>query len=720
MARTLLDLFRDSDKDREYKSPNKTPMSEGIGVEGSKNIDGSGLYYTNEYKYGFNVPNELRKQRGKDLTPMSLGNDDGGVKNIDTSGLYYTSEYKYGTNYKNIIKNKPVRSNFVSNIKSYADQERNGLRIKAAKGVISLYGTDIIRIKNQKTNLIDDMKKSTLDPRPAATGRLAAIGNFADRLKDKIGDILGFPEIPIPTWVVEQGTDANGSGGRLFTPNSGKEQNTMKHLADIRKDAAGSLVGKFLAQNARGTPSQIKQQMAGGLASASKKAVRGSRWIQSDMGENEPARNMDQGMIYGSGTGPVMANVGFVTATRQPVIRPMKRNDYMYSITMENSTQYDSIVSPLLDVKEDREQKITDSVARVKGLADTAPKPSDAKKITPPPLNLNKKPNIGSSPTTLPKVPKFTPGNTQVYGTNEDDGEYSYSQTIENNIQRESVDSDILFGRSSDLDGKSNNWLDDAKLSYSGYNAFNFKRKNDRDVDYLENSNGYKYKKDLIKIFDKGRIINDENIDTIIVKIGDIRFHFATITGISENLSPSWTGFRMIGSPFSSYMYDSIERTVQFSLKLYASNPKDHKQNWDNINKLTKLVYPLDYIGDTVGAIRPPITNLTLGDMYINKFGFIESLSYQVDDESPWELGRGQVEIDEYAELFNKTHSSYGGPTYDSLKTTDSVAWDAVQGLAEVVNYKLPKMIDISVTFKFIESRNDTEKAVIYAFKPAT
>jgi hypothetical protein len=131
------------------------------------------------------------------------------------------------------------------------------------------------------------------------------------------------------------------------------------------------------------------------------------------------------------------------------------------------------------------------------------------------------------------------------------------------------------------------------------------------------------------------------------------------------------------------------------------------------------VVYPLEYIG-TPGAIRPPVTNLTLGDMYIDKFGFIESLSYTIDDDSTWELGRGQTEIDEYAELFAKTHSPYGGTTYDSLQTTDSVAWDAVQGLAEVVNYKLPKMIDISVTFKFIESRNDSEQAVIYAFKPAT
>jgi len=608
--------------------------------------------------------------------------------------------FKYGTDYNNEIKDKPQSSGFVAGIRNYVEQESNGLRIKAAKSIVGLYGTELVRITKKRTNLVDDMKVATGGRR--REGLIGSITRPLKNLKDKIGDILGFPDVAIPTFVVEEGSAVFGSGKRLFTPNSGREQDTMELLGDIKKDAAGSGLGRFIKQNAKGTPKQILKSATGSAINAGKKAVRGALFGRgTTLGSNNATQNSDQGTIYGSST---------------------LLYDLRYSTTMEDSTQFDSEVSPLINIKLEDDNAREGSLAAVKALAAKAPKASDIKKLTAPKLNLNKKPNIGSSPTTLPKVPKFTPGNTQVYGKNEDEGEYSYSQTIENNIQRESVDSDILFGRPSDLDGKVNNWLDETKLSYSGYNAFNTKRKNDRNVDYLTNSNGYKYKDkaNLKKIFDKGRIITDENIDTIIVKIGDIRFHFATITGISENLSPSWTGFRMIGSPFSSYIYDSIERTVGFSLKLYASNPLEHKQNWDNINKLSKLVYPLGYIGEAVGAIQPPITNLTLGDMYIDKFGFIESLSYTIDDDSTWELGRGQTEIDEYAELFAKTHSPYGGTTYDSLQTTDSVAWDAVQGLAEVVNYKLPKMIDISVTFKFIESRNDSEQAVIYAFKPAT
>ena len=514
--------------------------------------------------------------------------------------------FKYGTDYNNEIKDKPQGSGFVAGIRNYAEQEADGLRIKAATSIISIYGTQLIRITKQRTDLVESMKKSTggeSDPGIIERGLNGLgdtnLGRKVLSVKEKALNKLGFPKTPIPTFVVEDGTERNhfvasdmGVGSSLTGP--GNEQDTMEYLAEIRNDAAGKLVGKLLKQGGGGTPKQILNQAAGGAIKTGKKVVRGALFGSgTSIGTNEPQSN-DFNQIYGSG-------------------------DQRYSKIMESSIKFDSTTS-----------KVTD-------------------------------------------------------------------------------------GRVSDLDGSSVNWLDKGIIN----NIFNTERKNDRDVDYLKNSNGYKYKGTLRKIFHKGQILNDENINTIIVKIGDIRFHLATITGISENLSPSWTGFRMIGSPFSSYMYDSIDRSVQFSLKLYASNPLEHKQNWDNINKLSKLVYPLEYIG-IPGAIRPPITNLTLGDMYINKFGFIESLSYQIDDESSWELGRGQTEIDEYSELFTKKHSPYGGSIYDSLQTTDSVAWGAVQGLAEVVNYKLPKMIDISVTFKFIESRNDSEQSVIYAFKPAT
>ena len=597
-----------------------------------------------------------------------------------------SSSYKFGTNYNEAIGDKPKGSGFVANVRNYAEQESDGLRIQAAKSIVSLYGTEVVRITKQRTTLVDDMKKATGgEENPGLLSKAfgGKIKDTVNKVKDKVSDVLGLPSTPIPTFVVKQGKEDPD----MYSGKNGDEPDTMENLAKIRNDAAGSGLGKFLKQNAKGTPKQILKQSAGGALKAGKKAVRGKLLGRgTSLGTADGDENGFE-QIYGSG-------------------------DKSYTSTMEDSTQFDSTVSPLLNIKLEDDNAREGSLAAVKAASERAPKPSDIKKLTAPPLNLNKKPNIGSSPTTLPKVPKFTPGNTQVYGKNEDEGEYSYSQTIENNIQKESKSSDILFGRPSDLDGKSNNWLDEGKLlSYSGYNSFNTKRKNDRDVDYLQNGEGFKYQAALKKIFHKGQVLNDENIDTIVVKIGTVRFHYAVISGLSETVTPSWSSFKMVGSPFNAYTYDSVERSVSFNIKLYANNPSEHKENWDNIKKIVSYTYPLDYIG-AAGAVTPPITSLTLGDMYKDKLGFIDSLTVSVDDESTWELGRAGTEIEEYEELFSKKHLKDGAPI--ELKSSDSVAYSAVQDLTLVKNYKLPKVVELQIGFKFIESRRNAGQ---YAFK---
>jgi hypothetical protein len=41
------------------------------------------------------------------------------------------------------------------------------------------------------------------------------------------------------------------------------------------------------------------------------------------------------------------------------------------------------------------------------------------------------------------------------------------------------------------------------------------------------------------------------------------------LTGISEDISTEWNGFKYIGSPFKTYRYGGVERSLKFNLKLY-------------------------------------------------------------------------------------------------------------------------------------------------------
>ena len=73
--------------------------------------------------------------------------------------------------------------------------------------------------------------------------------------------------------------------------------------------------------------------------------------------------------------------------------------------------------------------------------------------------------------------------------------------------------------------------------------------------------------------------------------------------------------------------------------------------NWEKLKFLTYLCYPTGYEGG-MGYVIPPFIKFTLGNMYDNKDGFIESLSYTVPDTSTWETGDGTPMLDD--EYLNK------------------------------------------------------------------
>lgn len=136
----------------------------------------------------------------------------------------------------------------------------------------------------------------------------------------------------------------------------------------------------------------------------------------------------------------------------------------------------------------------------------------------------------------------------------------------------------------------------------------------------------------------------------------------AIISGISETTSPDWSSNKFVGNPYAFYMYGGVERSVTFSLKLFASSPFELNGIWDRLKTLTSYAYPKIWGGLTT----PPIIQFRIGSIYSGKEGFLESLQYTIPDESNWE-----------------TDGSLG---------------------------YLPKMVDVSTTIKFLESHGSEER----------
>lgn len=130
-----------------------------------------------------------------------------------------------------------------------------------------------------------------------------------------------------------------------------------------------------------------------------------------------------------------------------------------------------------------------------------------------------------------------------------------------------------------------------------------------------------------------------------------------TISGLSEDISPEWTNFRYIGSPFKVNRYQGVERSLKFNLKLYYIGPVERNIMLKKIHYLKSLAFPYDeisemkYGNDTQSsqyAFSPNLINVAVGDMYPNVFGFIENLSFSVDENTTWpnyfgDIGEGKL-----------------------------------------------------------------------------
>lgn len=147
----------------------------------------------------------------------------------------------------------------------------------------------------------------------------------------------------------------------------------------------------------------------------------------------------------------------------------------------------------------------------------------------------------------------------------------------------------------------------------------------------------------------------------------------ATISGLSETISPSWDPNKFIGNPFNFYTYNGIERSVTFNFKVYALSNDEHIAAWQRLNFLTSLTYPQGYSNVAVYA---PFIKFTLGDMFRNKEAYIESLTYSVDDNTPWEIG---------------------------LDT-------------QTKDWKLPKIISVDITLKLVETIGSTNQKRLYGY----
>ena len=113
----------------------------------------------------------------------------------------------------------------------------------------------------------------------------------------------------------------------------------------------------------------------------------------------------------------------------------------------------------------------------------------------------------------------------------------------------------------------------------------------------------------------------------------------ATVTGISDSITPEWSSERYIGRADQVHVYKGAERSVSFSFIIAPISKPELIILWEKLNYLTGLTFP-DY---DEGKMVAPWIEFTFGHMYTAVPGFIESLSYSIPDNAPYETDEFQL-----------------------------------------------------------------------------
>lgn len=117
-----------------------------------------------------------------------------------------------------------------------------------------------------------------------------------------------------------------------------------------------------------------------------------------------------------------------------------------------------------------------------------------------------------------------------------------------------------------------------------------------------------------------------------------------SISGISEEISPTWNSFKYLGSPFNIYRYNGVERSLRFNLKLYYTTIKQRDAMIVKMNYLKSLAFPdvdvkaITFSSTNISqyAMAPNLVKITIGSLYKELPGYVESLSFEIDDNTTW------------------------------------------------------------------------------------
>lgn len=596
------------------------------------------------------------------------------------------------------------------------EEETGGLRALMLLSGPIIYGTDIIRLKKRTTDS-RDLMVSKANGGGGSKGLLTGVLNFAKNAPKKLGSLLGakFPEQMIPSRFID---NKNFKAGSSDLPDQ---------ISKILKESEGNGFGRFLQSSITGTPQQMGNQIVtkglGEIKNAVNQALFGSRKEGAVNLAKKPSnkRYYDAYSLYSDVVDEYNTDIKLRNdlSQRFNAFQVISKSNGIFgpptfAKKIDNVNLNNTVVASLYQMPFAKDFDIYDWRTFVNKIGQKASPFSSSNKrgikLVGDALKASRLANqyVPTDPDTGLPI-EYTDRIDLTWGPNS-------TTTIDNrNDLSTFLDSYIYYGlnnpvqRTSKYDIGLNDFGVPINMGlypkYSTTNidpiatgntkGYDIQRSIEyyREIDRVDPNTGTRFGDTLNKQGPNSStsytaVIGGVNktldeIDFITLKFmqenGGNRYAYfrGTISSFSETFTPGYAQHQGVGQAYPFYTLETVERSIQFNFKVYSHEPNEHIAAWERLRFLASLTMPQGY-GATTGYTTPPTIKFTLGDMFINRVAFIETLNYTTDQNFPWEIGLNAAFLD---------------------------------------CYKLPMIIDVSVTLHLIDDKDDVDDGQrLYSF----
>jgi hypothetical protein len=152
--------------------------------------------------------------------------------------------------------------------------------------------------------------------------------------------------------------------------------------------------------------------------------------------------------------------------------------------------------------------------------------------------------------------------------------------------------------------------------------------------DEHETSDGVTHKhRDLVKF--RIQAINTNGPD-----FGSLMVFRAYLTAMSDSVDATWSPIKYAGRGDQFYIYDGFSRKMSVSFKVAALSAKEMQPMYQKLNFLMSNLMP-DYENN---LMRGPLVRMTIGNYIDAQLCKLDSVSYTIPQDSPWEIAMDEPE----------------------------------------------------------------------------